>query len=71
MNSQELQSIQASIKSLYNEQPSAAFFTLRAEGNLGEGMTCNVQTSKALMQAGLHPATGGTGQYVCSGNMLR
>ena len=70
MNSQELRALQAPIKSLYKEQPSAALFTLRAEGNLGEGVTCNVQTGKALVQAGLHPATGGTGLNVCSGEML-
>ena len=70
MKSEELRSIQAPLKEHYKEQPSAALITLRAQGNLGEGVTCSVQTGKALVQAGLHPATGGTGLTVCSGDML-
>ena len=70
MKSEELRATQAPLKELYMEQPSAALLTLRAQGNLGEGVTCNVQTGKALVQAGLHPATGGTGLNVCSGDML-
>ena len=52
------------------EQPGAALITLRAEGALGEGVSCSVQTSKALIEAGLHPATGGSGLQACSGDML-
>lgn len=70
MNSQELRAIQAPLKEQYKTQPSAAFLTLRAQGNLGESVTCSVQTGQALVQAGLHPATGGTGLDVCSGDML-
>jgi uncharacterized OsmC-like protein len=70
MKSEELRTIQKPLKERYKEQPSAALITLRAQGNLGEGVTCSVQTGKALVQAGLHPATGGTGLTVCSGDML-
>lgn len=70
MKSEELRSIQAPLKERYREQPSAALVTLKAEGNLGEGITCNVQTGRALVQAGLHPATGGDGSSICSGDML-
>ena len=70
MKSEELRSIQAPLKERYREQPGAAFITLKAQGRLGEGVTCNIQTGKALVEAGLHPATGGTGLAVCSGDML-
>ncbi|MGA9943452.1 MAG: OsmC family protein [Candidatus Cybelea sp.] len=70
MNSEGLRAIQAPIKELYKAQPDAALITLKAEGHLGEGITCSVQTGKALVEAGLHPATGGTGLSACSGNML-
>jgi uncharacterized OsmC-like protein len=70
MKSEELRSIQAPLKARYKEQPDAALVTLKAEGGLGEGITCKVQTGKALVEAGLHPATGGDGLSVCSGDML-
>ncbi len=70
MRSEELQSIQAPLKERYREQPSAALVTLKTKGNLGEGVTCKVQTGRALVEAGLHPATGGDGLSVCSGDML-
>ena len=70
MKSDELRSIQAPLKEQYKSEPSAAFLTLSAQGHLGEGITCNVQTGNALVEAGLHPATGGTGLSACSGNML-
>ena len=70
MNADELKSLQAPVKQRYREQPETASVTLRAEGRLGEGVTCNVETGKALVEAGLHPATGGNGLSACSGNML-
>ncbi len=70
INAEELRAIQAPIKERYKAKPDAAFITLKAEGHLGEGITCNVQTGKALVEAGLHPATGGTGLSACSGDML-
>ena len=70
MNADELKSLQAPIKQRYCEQPESASITLRAQGKIGQGVTCNVQTGKALIEAGLHPATGGDGLNVCSGDML-
>ena len=70
MNSEELRAIQAPMKELYKDRPEAALITLKAEGRLGEGITCKVQTGKALVEAGLHPATGGDGLSACSGDML-
>ena len=70
MKSEELRSLQAPLKQRYRAEPEAALITLRAEGRLGEGITCNVQTGKALVEAGLHPATGGSGLSACSGDML-
>src|SRR5256885_15466791 len=70
MNAEELKSLQAPIKQRYREQPKTASITLRAEGKIGEGLTCNVATGKALVEAGLHPATGGNGLSACSGDML-
>jgi uncharacterized OsmC-like protein len=70
MNSSELKSLQAPIKERYRTEPKSAMITLRAEGKIGEGVTCNVQTGTALVEAGLHPATGGNGLSVCSGDML-
>jgi uncharacterized OsmC-like protein len=58
------------LKERYKQRPDAALITLRAKGRLGEGVTCNVQTGKALVAAGLHPATGGDGLSACSGDML-
>jgi uncharacterized OsmC-like protein len=70
MNVQELRAKQAPIKERYKETPDAALITLKAEGHLGAGVTCSVQTGKALVSAGLHPATGGDGMSACSGDML-
>lgn len=70
MKADELKSLQAPIKERYREQPGTALITLRAEGRIGEGIACRVETGKALVEAGLHPATGGDGLSACSGNML-
>ena len=70
MNNEELRAIQAPLKDRYRERPEAAMITLKAQGRLGEGVTCSVQTGKALVAAGLHPATGGNGLSACSGDML-
>ncbi|MBV9619095.1 MAG: OsmC family protein [Verrucomicrobia bacterium] len=70
MNAAKLKSLQAPIKDLYRNEPQMAMITLRAEGKIGEGVTCNVATGKALVEAGLHPATGGNGLSACSGDML-
>jgi uncharacterized OsmC-like protein len=70
MNADELRSLQAPLKERYREAPGAALVTLRAEGRLGDDVSCNVETGKALVAAGLHPATGGTGRFACSGDML-
>jgi uncharacterized OsmC-like protein len=70
MKSEDLRSIQAPLKQRYKEEPAAALITLKAQGRLGEGITCSVQTGKALARAGLHPATGGDGLSLCSGDML-
>ena len=70
MKAAELKSLQAPIKERYRNEPDSAMITLRAEGKIGEGVTCNVQTAKALIEAGLHPASGGNGLSVCSGDML-
>ncbi len=67
----DLRSIQAPLKARYKEEPGAARITLRAQGKLGEeGVSCNVETGRALVAAGLHPATGGDGSLACSGDML-
>jgi uncharacterized OsmC-like protein len=70
MNADQLRSLQAPIKEGYRQRPETALVTLRAEGRIGEGITCKVETGKALVQAGLHPATGGDGIGACSGDML-
>jgi uncharacterized OsmC-like protein len=70
MDANELKTLQAPIKDKYREDPNAAVITLKAEGTVGDGVTCSVQTGKALIEAGLHPATGGTGMHACSGDML-
>jgi uncharacterized OsmC-like protein len=70
MNSAELKALQAPIKERYRERPETAMLTLRAEGKIGQSVTCNVATGKALVEAGLHPATGGNGLSACSGDML-
>nr|WP_256488998.1 OsmC family protein [Dyella lutea] len=65
-----MKAVQAPLKQHYRESPRAALITLRAEGRLGEGVTCRVDTGRALVEAGLHPATGGNGLSACSGDML-
>jgi uncharacterized OsmC-like protein len=70
MNADELRSLQAPIKEAYRQRPETALVTLRAEGRIGQGVTCKVETGKALVEAGLHPATGGDGIGACSGDML-
>src|ERR1700731_4836428 len=70
MNSDELRALQAPIKDRYRQSPETALVTLRAAGRIGEGITCKVETGKALVEAGLHPATGGDGRSACSGDML-
>jgi uncharacterized OsmC-like protein len=67
---QDLRDRQAPLKDRYREDPSAALVTLTAEGTLGEGVTCKVETGRALAVAGLHPASGGDGVSLCSGDML-
>lgn len=70
MNAEDLQSIQAPLKERYRAAPEDSLITLSAQGRVGEGVSCKIETSKALIVAGLHPAAGGNGQAVCSGNML-
>jgi uncharacterized OsmC-like protein len=70
MQAEELRALQAPLKQRYREQPQTAMITLSARGNLDEGITCSIETGKALVQAGLHPATGGDGLAACSGDML-
>ena len=70
MHADELRSIQAPLKERYRQAPEAALITLSAQGRLGEGVSCKIETGKALVVAGLHPATGGRGLTACSGDML-
>ncbi len=70
VDSDELRTLQAPLKDRYRNQPETAAVTLHAEGALGEGISCSVQTGRALVEAGLHPATGGDGLQACSGDML-
>ena len=70
MNAEDLRPIQAPLKERYREAPEAALITLRAQGSLGEGVRCKIETGKGLVTAGLHPATGGNGLNACSGDML-
>jgi uncharacterized OsmC-like protein len=70
MNAAELKDLQTPIKARYRDNPDAAVITLKARGAIGEGVTCSVETGRALVEAGLHPATGGTGLHACSGDML-
>ena len=70
MNAEELRSLQAPLKQKYKDQPETATITLKANARIGEGITCKIETGKALVEAGLHPATGGDGQSLCSGDML-
>jgi hypothetical protein len=66
----ELRELQAPLKAQYREHPETALVTLRAEGRIGENVTCKIETGKALVETGLHPATGGDGQSACSADML-
>ena len=70
MNAEDLRALQAPLKERYRAEPATAVVTLRAEGKLGEGIACRVDTARSLVEAGLHPATGGSGAAVCSGDML-
>jgi uncharacterized OsmC-like protein len=70
MDGDQLRSLQAPLKERYREQPEAAMVTLSASGELGEGVSCSVETGRALAEAGLHPLTGGDGSLLCSGDML-
>ncbi|GIV79152.1 OsmC family protein [Litorilinea aerophila] len=70
MKAEDLRLLQKPLKKRYQEQPEAALITLKAQGQLGEGIACKVETGKALVEAGLHPATGGDGFLACSGDML-
>jgi len=70
MDSEALRGLQAPLKERYRQEPSTALITLKADGRIGENVTCSVETGRALVCAGLHPATGGDGLHVCSGDML-
>ncbi len=70
MNADDLRAAQTPLKERYRSQPESALITLKAEGRIGEHVTCSIQTGKALVEAGLHPATGGPGTFACSGDML-
>jgi uncharacterized OsmC-like protein len=70
MDTNQLRGLQAPLKERYRAEPDAALITLKAEGRIGENVTCSIQTGKALVEAGLHPATGGPGTFACSGDML-
>ena len=70
MNTEELRALQAPLKQQYKENPETATITLKAQGRLNEGISCKIETGKGLVEAGLHPATGGDGFAACSGDML-
>ena len=70
MDAEQLKALQAPLKDAYKERPEGALVTLRAKGSLSEGIACRVDTGRALVEAGLHPATGGDGSQACSGDML-
>lgn len=70
MDSEKLRALQSPLKTEYKENPEAAVITLSSEGYIGEGITCKIDTGKAMVEAGLHPATGGDGLSACSGDML-
>jgi uncharacterized OsmC-like protein len=70
MDRDELRAVQAPLKRRYEDEPAAALVTLAADGSLGEGISCSVSTGRALAEAGLHPASGGDGSLLCSGDML-
>jgi uncharacterized OsmC-like protein len=70
MDRDQLRALQAPLKDRYRDEPEAAGITLAATGSLGEGISCSVETGRAIAQAGLHPLTGGDGSLLCSGDML-
>lgn len=70
MDADSLKAMQAPIKQRYRNEPEAAVITLKAEGRIGDNLSCSVATGRALVEAGLHPATGGSGLQACSGDML-
>jgi uncharacterized OsmC-like protein len=70
MNSEELKALQAPLKAQYRERPETALITLRAEGRIRKNISCQIESGKARVEAGLHPATGGDGQSACSADML-
>lgn len=70
MDAEELRSLQAPLKQQYTEDPDAAMITLSAKGKIGQGVTCKLETGGKMAEAGLHPATGGDGLSLCSGDML-
>jgi len=70
MDTNKLRTLQAPLKQKYRDDPESALITLKAKGQIGEGLTCRVETGKTLVEAGLHPATGGNGLAACSGDML-
>jgi uncharacterized OsmC-like protein len=70
VDANEIKALQAPLKQKYRDEPQSAVVTLRAQARLGEGITCKVETGKAMVEAGLHPATGGDGLSACSGDML-
>ena len=70
MDSNELKALQEPLKNKYKSDPDAALITLKAKSRLGDGVTCKIETGKAMVEAGLHPATGGNGLSACSGDML-
>jgi uncharacterized OsmC-like protein len=70
MDAQNLKALQLPLKDAYRSEPERAMITLKAHGRIGEGVSCRVATGKALVEAGLHPATGGSGLQACSGDML-
>ena len=70
MKADQLRALQAPLKQKYRDQPQTAMITLKAQSRIGEGITCKVETGQALVEAGLHPSTGGDGLSTCSGDML-
>jgi uncharacterized OsmC-like protein len=70
MEREQLRAVQAPLKERYRSEPETAQITLSATGSLGEGVSCSVQTGRAIAEAGLHPASGGDGSLLCSGDML-
>jgi len=70
MNADELKKLQTPLKEKYRNDADAALITLRANGKIGEGISCKIDTGRAMVEAGLHPATGGNGMLACSGDLL-